>query len=206
MVKQDSFYSTLWAVYGAAIVAMNVLAAKQIDIIGLTVTCGIFVSGFVFIAQDLMTELYGANNSRRMILTCYAAAMIMVLLFQLAIAVKPSQFWGEQEAFRTILRTTLRITTASVIAYCVGSMVNVHTMAYLKKRFPKSLFVRALSSTIVGQLLDNGIFAVVAFWGILPNVAIVTMTIGGTLVEIGTEIACYPVLRAVIKARSGQKE
>ena len=206
MVKQDSFYSTLWAVYGAAIVAMNVLAAKQIDIIGLTVTCGIFVSGFVFIAQDLMTELYGASNSRRMILTCYAAAMIMVLLFQLAIAVKPSQFWGEQEAFATILRTTLRITIASVIAYCVGSMVNVHTMAYLKKRFPKSLFVRALSSTIVGQLLDNGIFAIAAFWGILPNVAIATMTIGGTLVEIGTEIVCYPVLRAVIKARSGQEE
>lgn len=191
----------MWAIYSAAIVAMNVLAAKQFDFLGLTVTCGILVSGFVFIAQDLVTELYGAKQSRKMITVCYAVALVMVLLFQLAIYIPASQFWFSQEAFETVLKTTLRITIASITAYYCGSFANVYIMGKLKERFPKSLFVRAVSSTVVGQLLDNAVFAVVAFAGVLPGQAIGTMVIGGTLIEIVTEIVCYPILKVIIKAR-----
>jgi uncharacterized integral membrane protein (TIGR00697 family) len=192
----------LYALYCAGIVAMNVLAAKQIDILGLTVTCGIFVSGFVFMAQDLITEFYGTKEARKMVFSCYGISLIMTLLYQLAIAVPPSQFWSSQDAFATVLQTTLRITIASIIAYTAGSFVNVSVMGGLKKRFPNSLFVRAIGSTVVGQLLDNGLFAVIAFTGVLPVQAIATMTVGGTLIEIITEIVCFPILKIATKRLS----
>lgn len=190
----------MWALYSAAIVAMNVLAAKQFDFLGLTVTCGILVSGFVFVAQDLVTEIYGVKQSRKMISTCYIIALTMVLLFQLAIYIPSSKFWFNQDAFESVLKTTLRITIASITAYYCGSFANVYIMGRLKERFPKSLFVRAVSSTIIGQLLDNAVFAVVAFVGVLPWRAIGTMVIGGTLIEIVTEIICYPILKITVKS------
>ena len=189
----------LWALYSASIVAMNVLASKQIDIFNLTVTCGIFVSGLVFYAQDIITELYGATEGKKMAMSCYGISFLMTLLYQIAIIVPSSQFWGMQEAFENILRTTLRITFASFIAYSCGSIVNISIMGALKRKYPKSLFIRAIGSTIAGQLLDNGLFSVIAFSGVLPLSAILSMTVGGTLVEVITELLLYPVLKPTLK-------
>lgn len=197
-MKKD-YRPFLWALYCASIVAMNVLAAKQIDILGLTVTCGIFVSGFVFWSQDVVAEIYGTQESRQMVLACYGLSAIMTLMYQVAIAVPGSQFWDMQEAFESVLQTTMRITVASFVAYTIGSLVNVHIMGELKKKYPKSLFVRAVGSTVIGQLLDNGLFAFIAFFGILPINAIVSMMIGGTLVEVVTEIVLYPILKPTIR-------
>lgn len=200
MVKMKKDYKPiLYALYCASIVAMNILAVKQIDIFNLTVTCGIFVSGFVFIAQDIMTELYGAKQSRNMVFFCYGISLIMTAIYQIAILVPSSQFWYMQQEFSCVLKTTLRITIASMIAYCAGSLTNVTIMEGLRRRYPKSLFLRAISSTIVGQALDNGIFAFIAFIGILPINAIFSMLIGGTIIEIITEIILYPVLKPTIK-------
>lgn len=204
MVKHNNFISSLWALYSAAIVAMNVLAAKQFDIFGLTVTCGILVSGFVFIAQDVVTELYGERESRKMIAVCYSIALLMVILFQAAIYIPSSKFWFNQEAFSTVLKTTLRITVASIMAYCCGSFANVRIMGGLKAKYPLALFARAVTSTAIGQLLDNAVFAVVAFYGVLPWSAIGTMVIGGAILEILTEIVCFPIVKAIIKIRSEQ--
>ena len=197
-MKKD-YKPFLWALYCASIVAMNVLAAKQIDILGFTVTCGVFVSGFTFWSQDVVTEIYGIKESKKMVLSCYLMSLCMTLLYQVAIFVPASQFWNMQEAFTSVLQTTFRITVASFIAYSVGSLVNVSIMGVLKKRFPKSLFIRAIGSTIVGQLLDNGLFAFIAFMGVLPIGAIISMMVGGTLVEVITELMFYPILKPSIK-------
>jgi len=121
-----------------------------------------------------------------------------VLLFTLAIHLPSSQFWFNQNAFSTILGTTLRISIASFTAYIIGSLTNSGIMVWLKKKFPKSLFIRAISSTIVGQFLDNAVFATVAFLGVLPNAAILSMIIGGTIFEVLYEIIFYPITKLSI--------
>ena len=197
-MKRD-YKPFLYALYCASIMAMNILATKQIDIFSFTMTCGVFVSGFVFIAQDIMTELYGQKESKKMIFTCYGLSLLMTCIYQIAIAVPQSQFWNMQEAFTSILQTTLRITVASFVAYSFGSIANVSIMAKLKEKYPKSLFVRAVTSTTAGQLLDNGLFSFIAFLGVLPVSAIVSMVVGATLLEILTEIAIYPILKPILK-------
>ena len=197
-MKRD-YKPFLYALYCASIMAMNILATKQIDIFNFTMTCGVFVSGFVFIAQDIMTELYGQKESKKMIFTCYGLSLLMTCIYQIAIAVPQSQFWNMQEAFTSILQTTLRITIASFVAYSFGSIANVSIMGKLKEKYPKSLFVRAVTSTTAGQVLDNGLFSFIAFLGVLPVSAIVSMVVGATLLEILTEIAIYPILKPILK-------
>lgn len=169
-----------------------------------TVTCGVFTSGLIFVAQDLMTEIHGEKESKKMVSTCYITAFAMTMLYQLSIICKGSAFWNMQEAYSSVLQTTVRITVASFIAYMTGSFLNIHIMSRLKKRIPNSLFVRSVSSTIVGQAFDNGLFAFIAFFNVLPLKAILSMIAGGTLIEIITEIAVYPLLRIGIRKRCKQ--
>lgn len=189
---------TAFAVYAAAIIVQNILATKQIDIGVFTVTTGIIVSPFVFIVQDVISEIFGFKTAKKMVLLGFLLNFIGVLLFTLAIYVPSSAFWFNQEAFSTILGTTFRISVASFTAYILGALTNVKVMVALKERFPKSLFVRAISSTIVGQFLDNAIFACIAFLGVLPGEAIWSMILGGTLFEVIYEVIFYPITKTVI--------
>ena len=72
-------------------------------------------------------------------------------------------------------------------------------MEVLKKKYNNNLFFRAISSTIVGQFIDNMLFSVIAFIGILPMQTIISMIVGGTIFEIIYEIIFYPITKALIK-------
>ena len=147
---------------------MNLLATILLDLWQFTVTTGILVAPIAFIIQDLATEVFGFRIAKRMILTGFVILIVASLVYQLAILIPPSNFWSNQAAFASILSTTLRISLASLTAYLVGSLVNAKIMDQLKQSYPDSLFFRAITSTIFGQLLDNLLFAFLAFWGVLP--------------------------------------
>ena len=189
----------LYAAYASSLLAMNLLATKQFDLWQFTVTTGILVSPIAFIIQDLATEVFGFRIAKRMILTGFVILIVASLVYQLAILIPPSNFWSNQAAFASILSTTLRISLSSLTAYLVGSLVNAKIMDQLKRSYPDSLFFRAITSTIFGQLLDNLLFAFLAFWGVLPLSALISMVIGGTLFETIYEIVLYPLTRLLIR-------
>lgn len=197
MEKETKVLNVLFGVYSASLIMMNVLATKSIDIGLFTVTTGIFVSPIVFIVQDVITELFGYKKAKDMIMLGFAMSVIATLLYQLAIWVEPSVVYANQEAFSSILSTTFRITIASLSAYTIGSLTNSRIMHQLKKH-NDSLFVRAISSTIAGQFLDNLVFAFVAFYGVMPLPNVISMVIGGTLVEVIYEVVLYPATKGAI--------
>lgn len=198
-IKKYNLLMVLFGIYTGAILIQNILATKQIDIFMFTVTTGILVSPIVFIIQDIVSEIYGYKEAKKMVLLGFLMNFVGVLLFTLAIYLPSSQFWFNQDAFSTILGTTLRISIASFIAYIVGSLTNTKIMVVLRDKYPKSLFIRAISSTIVGQFLDNALFAFIAFLGVLPLSAIISMVIGGTIFEVLYEVLFYPITKTSIK-------
>lgn len=198
-IKKNNIIKLIFGIYAGAIIIQNILATKQIDIAIFTVTTGILVSPIVFIIQDIVAEIYGYKEAKKVILLGFLMNFIGVILFTLAIHLPSSQFWTNQQAFSSILGTTFRISIASFTAYIIGALTNSKVMVMLKEKFPNSLFVRAISSTIVGQLLDNALFACIAFLGTLPLPAIYSMIIGATIFETLYEIIFYPITRTLIK-------
>jgi uncharacterized integral membrane protein (TIGR00697 family) len=178
---------------------MNILASKQMDILLFTINLGLFISPIVFIINDIQSEVYGYRSAKDLIIAGLAVNVAVAVIYFAAVNVPPSVNFVNQEAFRAVLGSTARITIASVTAYFVGSLINAKVMVSMKRRFEKYLFVRAITSTVAGQLIDNVVFMTLAFAGILPPIAIMTMVIGGTIIETVYEIAFYPVTRAFIK-------
>lgn len=194
--NKSNIEAIVFGVYTAALLIQNILALKTIDIFVFTMTTGVLVSPLVFIAQDVQSEVFGYKKARTMILLAYAMNFIFTILMCLAITIKPSGAYQNQEAFSLIFSTTFRITFASFCAYCVGSLTNAKIMTINKEN--RSLFNRAISSTVVGQLLDNAIFSFGAFLFVLPFKAIVSMVIGATIWETLYEVIIFPITKRVI--------
>lgn len=197
---KNKLVPVLFGVYCAALMVQNVLATKTIDVAIFSVTTGILVSPLVFIIQDVTSELFGYKLAKKMILLSFAMNFLAALLFQLAILLPPSVNFANQEGFAAVLGSTLRISCASFAAYVTGSLINSKIMVALKERYNKSLFVRAITSTLAGQFCDNAIFCFGAFLFVLPVPVIVSMIVGATLFEVIYEIIFYPVTKKTVKA------
>lgn len=198
-MKKAEIEKYLFGIYCAGIIIQNILATKNIDITIFTVTTGILVSPLVFIIQDIQTEIFGYKKAKKMIILGYLMNFIAIMLYTFSISIPSSSTYTNQEAFTTILGTTPRIAIASFIAYMIGALINSKVMEKLKNKHEKNLFFRAISSTVVGQFIDNMLFAVIAFIGILPTQAIISMIVGGTLFEIIYEIIFYPITKKLIQ-------
>lgn len=199
-IYRNKLIPVLFGIYCAALMIQNVLATKQFDIAVFSVTTGILVSPIVFIIQDITSELFGYKLTKKMILLSFGMNFLAAILFQLAIVIPPSAAYANQEAFATVLGSTLRITCASFAAYVTGSLINSKIMVALKQKYEDNFFIRAITSTFAGQLCDNAIFCFGAFAFVLPVPVILSMVIGGTLFEVIYEIIFYPITKKTVKS------
>jgi uncharacterized integral membrane protein (TIGR00697 family) len=189
----------LYAAYCVGLVTMNILASKQVDILLFTINLGLFISPVVFIINDIQSEVFGYQSAKAMITAGLVANVAVAVVYFRARTAPPSANFANQDAFRAVLGSTARITAASVTAYYIGSLINAKVMVSMKRRLEKYLFVRAITSTVAGQVIDNIVFMTLAFAGVLPAAAIITMVIGGTIIETVYEVIFYPVTRAFIR-------
>lgn len=193
--RQEKNY-WIFGIYCAALLIQNILALKLVNILGFSLTTGILISPVVFILQDIESEIFGFEKAREMILLAYVMNFIFTILVSIAIVIPSVSAYSNQESFANLFSTTPRIAIASFLAYCVGSLTNTKIMVLNKEKH--SLFHRAIFSTVIGQLLDNFIFASVAFMGTIPVTSIISMTIGGTILETLYEIVFFPITQKLI--------
>ena len=193
--RQEKNY-WIFGIYCAALLIQNILALKLVNILGFSLTTGILISPVVFVLQDIESEIFGFEKAREMILLAYVMNFIFTILVSIAIIIPSVSAYSNQESFTNLFSTTPRIAIASFLAYCVGSLTNTKIMVLNKEKH--SLFHRAIFSTVIGQLLDNFIFASVAFMGTIPITSIISMTIGGTILETLYEIVFFPITQKLI--------
>ena len=121
-----------------------------------------------YIFGDILVEVYGYSNSRRVIWIGFIGLVFTSLMFLLIRILPGEAGWassGGQSAFNFILGgiSTGGIVLASILGYLGGSFSNAAIMAVLKQAtHGKLLWVRTVGSTIVGELVDTAIFVAVA--------------------------------------------
>lgn len=195
--NKEKIIAYIYGIYCAALLIQNISATKTFDLWVFTLTTGILVSPIVFIIQDVSCEILGFAKTKEMILLSFALNFVAVIIFQIAICIPSSA--GSADAFKELLSSTPRIAIASFAAYVSGSLLNSKIMVIMREKWEKKFFTRAITSTFFGQACDNAIFAVVAFYGVLDDAAIISMIIGGTLCETVYEIAFFPATKTITK-------
>lgn len=187
------------AVYCGCLIVSNVIAGKTFALGGWQLPCAVVVFPLVYIANDVLTEVYGFRTARRVILTGFGVNVVAVVAYAAAVALPPSMFFNGQAAFEAVFASTPRMLAASFLAYLVGSLSNAKVMEAMKAKLPSQLMARCIGSTVVGETLDAALFITVAFAGAMPVSAILTMAALQAAFKTAYEVVMYPATRACIR-------
>ena len=204
IVSELQLFLTL--LFVVALVVSNIITSKQVLLpFNITMTGAVFIFPITYILSDLVSEVYGYRWSR---MTCYlgfAANLFAAIVFSLVIKSPAPSYWQNQEAFQTVLGSTPRILIASLLAFIVGDFVNDRIFAKMKSKYPTSIKgfgVRAIFSSVMGELVDSLIFLPLAFFGQMPVKTLIIMTISQVVIKTGYELVILPFTTIMVKAVS----
>jgi uncharacterized integral membrane protein (TIGR00697 family) len=200
----------LTAIFVTTLIVSNIIAVKLIGVGGLVVPSAVILFPLAYIFGDVLTEVYGFARARQVIWIGFLCNLLAVVAIWLAGLLPAASYWNAgaystpaeaQQAYQAILGFTPRLLLASFLAYLVGEFLNSFVLARLKVRTQgRYLWLRTISSTIIGQGADSLIFISVAFWGILPPAALTTAILSQWLVKVVFEVLATPLTYLLVNA------
>ncbi len=149
----------------------NVMAVKFISVGGFTpCDAGTIVFPFVYMLGDVLTEIWGFRIAKRVIWLTFACGLIFIAATSLGLLIPAPEYQTQiTSAYRSIFCGVPRIVVASLIAFLAGELSNAWVMAKIKELTQgRWLWMRTMGSSVVGYLLDNGLFVLLAFAGVTP--------------------------------------
>ncbi len=154
------------AVFTTCLITANVIAVKLVAIGPIILPAAVVVFPISYIFGDILTEVYGFQRARFIIWLGFICNLIFVIFAWLSQILPAAPFWQNQQAYETILGYTPRLLLASFAGYLVGEFTNSYVLAKVKIRTKgRWLWLRTISSTIIGEGLDTAIFITLAFIG-----------------------------------------
>ena len=167
----------------------------------LTFGAGVLFFPISYVFGDILTEVYGYSNARRVIWSGFAALVFASIMASLVVALPPAPFWKHQGAYEIAFGSTWRIVLASMIAYFCGEFVNSLVLAKMKVLTAgKHLWSRTIGSTIVGEAVDSSLFYPLAFYGsgIIPDDKLPMVMLAQFTLKVAVEVLFTPVTYALV--------
>lgn len=169
----------IMTMFVVAIIGMNLLANKSIDGLPswLALDAGIIVSWIIFMAMDVLVKRFGPRATTKLSIVAMLINLVVCGLF--FIAAKIPGFWGMSfaedgsiiDAANIALNGTFAgtwyVLLGSSVAFLVSAIINNVLNFGIGKMFKKNpdgfgaYAARSFGSTIVGQFVDNLVFALI---------------------------------------------
>lgn len=165
----------IWIVL--ALVMCDILAMKLTPMFGLVVGATMIYS-VSFLGTDIICELYGKKEAKKIVWLSLFCMVGMVIIIQLFLKMKchPESEWANPH-YIAIFGFYPRVVLASIIATAISQFHDVWAYDAWRKRFPKYLWLRNNGSTIISQIINIILFNGVAFYGVFSNELLIHMSI-----------------------------
>ena len=193
---------TLTAVFCTVLVISNVSAIKPLSLPGLPFVLmdgGNLLFPISYIFGDILVEVYGYAQSRRIIWLGFVLNIFAAATFSLVAILPPAPGWEMQEAFAAILLQTPRVVLGSVVAFWCGSFLNAWVMARMKiLTRGRHLWMRTIASTIAGEGIDSLLFTAIAFGGVWPLALVLQVVFWNFTLKTVYEILATPLTYFIV--------
>lgn len=206
------YFPILTGVFVAVLMISQVTAVKPVDIglFGIVITGADLIFPLSYLMGDVLTEVFGFARARVAIWTGLGANVLLSGALWLVGSIPGEAGWvaeGGQQAWDMLLGLAPRIALASLTAYVVGEFVNSYVLARMKVAMRgRHLWLRTISSSLVGQGVDTLIFFPIAYGGEWPWPLVFQIMAAAYVIKVGVEVLLTPVTYAVVtflKRRTG---
>ena len=168
---------------------------------------GAILFPLTYVLGDVLAEVYGLRRANRAIITGFVLAAVMSLTFVVVDAAPAAADWPNQDPWHAVLGFVPRIVVASLLGYLAGQLLNALVLVRVKQRWgERHLWVRLITSTLVGEFADTMVFCLIAFGPLgnplggesIPWPALVNYIAVGWLYKVGVEVVMLPITYRVI--------
>lgn len=212
MSRAYKFYDFITALFVAVLLISNIASAAKIvdwgvNIFGLPLVfdAGTLLFPISYIFGDILTEVYGYRQSRRVIWAGFASAGLMSLTFWWVGRMPGEVTWQSyagQTAYDAILGGVASggIVIASLTAYLAGEFSNSFILAKMKVATAgRWLWLRTIGSTLTGEGFDTVIFVTIAIaFGVFPPEIALSLITANYIFKVAVEILFTPVTYAIV--------
>ena len=150
-----------------------------------------------YILNDCITEVYGYRKSRFVIWLAFVLSAFVAIMAQLICWLPaPYEEGGKPiaESFNKLFSMVPKTTIASLIAFFCGSTINAWVMSRMKVNSGGRAFgLRAILSSVAGEVADSAIFFPVVFWNIMPLPAVLKIALMQVLAKVLYEVLALPL-------------
>jgi len=197
--KYSPWFLIIVAIFITCLITANITSVKLVSVFGLVLPAGIVIFPISYIFGDVLTEVYGYHQARRVIWLGFLCNLIAVVAIWLGQVLPSASFWDGQAAYEHILGYTPRLLVASFLAYLVGEFSNSFVLAKMKILTKgRWLWSRTIGSTLVGEGLDSLVFMTLAFIGTIPMAGLASAIVTQWLVKSAYEAAVTPLTYGVV--------
>jgi uncharacterized integral membrane protein (TIGR00697 family) len=181
------------------LITSNIIIAKQISIGGIVLPAAIIIFPLSYIIGDILTEVYGYRQARRVIWLGFLCNLIAVVAIWIGKILPPAPVFEAQNDYERILGSTPRFLLASFVAYLAGEFTNSVVLSKMKLMTKgRWLWSRTIGSTLVGQGVDTVVVLAIAFVGVLPFSVLGIMMFFHWLVKCVYEALATPFTYVVV--------
>jgi queuosine precursor transporter len=200
--RQYKYYDLVMAAFVAVLLCANIIGvSKRSTIAGFTFGTGILFFPLSYLFGDILTEVYGYARSRRVIWAGFGALIFAAFMSFVIVEMPPAEGWQGQQAYRDIFGSTPRIVLASLIGFWAGEFANSFTLAKMKiLTSGRFLWMRTISSTIAGELVDSLVFYPLAFLGAKgwTTEQVIAVMISNYFLKVSWEALMTPITYRVV--------
>ncbi len=206
-MKSYRYLAPIMAVFVTVLIVSNIASSAKIVDLGFAVggvpmafDAGTILFPISYIFGDILTEVYGYKNSRRVIWTGFFCLALASVTFW-AVSHLPGegtwQGYAGDAAYNAILggMSSGGIVLASLAAYAMGEFSNSTILAKMKVLTRgRWLWTRTIGSTLVGELIDSATFiAIATLFGVFPWSLFTSLVFTNYLFKVAIEAAMTPL-------------
>ena len=212
MERRYRYLDLIMAVFVTVLVVSNIASSAKIvdwgfSIFGVRMAfdAGTLLFPVSYIFGDILTEVYGYKNSRRVIWAGFACLALSALIFWIVSILPGESQWQQyagNAAYLAILggMSSGGIVLASLAGYWSGEFTNSFVLAKMKiMTRGRWLWTRTIGSTIVGEMVDTVVFiGIASLFHVFPWTLFLTLVLTNYLFKVGVEALMTPVTYAAV--------
>jgi queuosine precursor transporter len=211
--REYRYFDIIMAFFCVVLVVSNIASsAKIIDwgvsIFGLPLAfdAGTLLFPVSYIFGDILTEVYGYKNSRKVIWAGFSSLVLSSLIFWLVGRLPGEASWQQyagDAAYTAILggMSSGGIVLGSLAGFWLGEFSNSFVLAKMKiLTHGRMLWARTIGSTLIGELVDTLAFITVAsIFGIFPWDLFLTLAVSNYIFKVSVEVLMTPVTYVIVR-------
>ncbi len=192
-------YVWMSVTFCVCLVVSNIFIPRlwQVGTLPVQLTGAVVLFPISYILNDCLTEVYGFRKARLTIwigfTMCFFISLASFLVTKLPMPLSQESY-ATVESFNSLFSLVPRSMFGSLLAFIAGSTVNSWIMSRMKVASKgKGFGWRAIISTLGGEATDSLIFVPIAFSGLLPLGAMVSLMLTQIAAKTLYEIIILPV-------------